>query len=271
MDEAFLRGASSQGLQRAMDRNMAAFWAPYGRGAGAELYFDAKLVWFYTGIATPLFNGVVNADLNAHGVKVVADALRVRISTRGAPCFWWIGPLSRPDNIGRLLEQHGLKAAGSAPGMVADLASLRAAPSPIAGFEIKQVEGAQMRTLWGRIAGAGTGFSEAAVASLEKLEPTIDDPRYQAQRRYLGLLEGKPVACSALVLEAGVAGVYAVATLPEARRKGIGRTMTLAPLLEAREAGYRVGVLQSSSAGHTLYESLGFKRVCDYTLYLEDD
>jgi GNAT superfamily N-acetyltransferase len=270
MDEAFLRDASSDGLQQAMDKNMAAFWAPYGRGAGAELYADAKLVWIYTGIATPLFNGVAYASLNPHGVKVVADALRVRIATRGAPCFWWIGPRSKPDNIGQLLEHHGLKLAGSAPGMAAELESLRATQDPIPGFEMKNVEGAPMRALWGRLAGAGTGFSEAAIEALEKLEPTIEDARYKAQRRYLGMLDGKPVACSALVLEAGVAGIYAVATLPEARRKGIGRAMTLGPLLEARELGFRVGVLQSSSAGHAVYEALGFKDVCSYALYLQD-
>lgn len=270
MDEAFLRHASSDELPRAMDDNMAAFWAPYGRGAGAELYSDRKLAWIYTGIASPLFNGVVRANLNRHGVKVVADALRVRIATRGAPCFWWVGPRSRPDGIGRLLEQHGLKLAGSAPAMAVELATLPKARDPIPGFEVREVDGAQMRALWGRIAAQGTGFSEAAVEALETLEPTIDDARYKAQRRYLGMLDGSLVACSALVVEAGVAGLYAVATLPQARRKGIGRAMTLLPLLEAREMGCRVGVLQSSAAGRALYQSLGFRAVFDYTLYLQD-
>jgi ribosomal protein S18 acetylase RimI-like enzyme len=270
MDPAFLRDPTSDGLAQAMDANMAAFWAPYGRGAGAELYADAKLVWIYTGIGSPLFNGVVRANLNRHGVKVVADALRVRIATRGAPCFWWIGPRSKPDDIRELLGQHGLKAAGSAPGMALALESLERAREPIAGFELRKVEGAQMRALWGRIAAQGSGFPAAAVDALEALEPTIDDARYAAQRRYLGLLEGTLVACSALVIEAGVAGVYAVATLPQARRRGIGRAMTLLPLLEARELGCRVGVLQSSSAGRSLYESLGFRAAFDYGLYLQD-
>lgn len=265
--EAPLR--STDRLQPAMDRNMAAYWAPYGRGAGAELHEAGGTTWIYTGIATPLFNGVSSANLDEEGVKALVASLKQRIAQRGAPAFWWIGPLSRPENIGALLEQRGLKPAGSAPGMAVDLEAIDGARARVPGFEMTAVDGPELRALWARIAAAGTGLTATAIAQLEKLEPTIDDPRYARQRRYLGTLEGKPVASSALLLEAGVAGVYAVATLPEARKRGIGRAMTLAPLLEARALGYRTGILQSSSAGYPIYRKLGFADVCKYALYLQ--
>jgi predicted acetyltransferase len=56
-----------------------------------------------------------------------------------------------------------------------------------------------------------------------------------------------------------VAGVYAVGTLPEARRQGIGSAITLRGLRDARERGYRVGVLQSSQMGYNLYRRFGFE------------
>jgi ribosomal protein S18 acetylase RimI-like enzyme len=86
-------------------------------------------------------------------------------------------------------------------------------------------------------------------------------------RCYIGYLNGKPVATSLMFLAARVAGIYNVATLPEARRRGLGTALTLAPLYEARDMGYRVATLQSSEHGVNLYRQLGFQPVCQMVHY----
>ena len=264
-----IEDTSSDELLAALEFNMVAFWSAYGRATGSTLQVTASVVWFYTGIQVPLFNGVLSARLKPHDVKATFDSLQAKITERGAPALWWIGPQSKPDNIGSLLEQFGLQPAGEVPGMAFDLAMMGDRPETISDFTIEQVDGAERQALWARIVGAGTGFPDAAIDALVRIETTLSDPQYKAQQRYIGFLNGIPVATSALVLDSGVAGIYAVATLPEARHKGIGRLMTVVPLLEARQMGYRVGILQASSMVYRIYEKIGFRDVCKYRLYLQ--
>jgi GNAT superfamily N-acetyltransferase len=87
-------------------------------------------------------------------------------------------------------------------------------------------------------------------------------------RTYLAFLNGRPVATSQLFTSAGVAGIYNVTCLPEARRQGVGTAVVLAPLIEAREMGYRVGILQASSMGYNVYRRIGFQDFGKLSLYL---
>jgi ribosomal protein S18 acetylase RimI-like enzyme len=264
-----IKDTASDALLAAMESNMVAFWSSYGRAQGSTLHATSDVVWFYTGIQVAVFNGVLSARLTPNGLKATHDRLQAKINEQGAPALWWIGPGSKPDHIGALLEEYGLEPAGETPGMAIDLAEVDSKPGTIPNLTIEKVSDTEMQTLWGRICSAGMGVSEAAIDALARLEATLSDPQYKAQQRYIGFLDGTPVATSALVLDSGVAGIYAVATIPEARRKGIGRIMTVMPLLEARQMGYRVGILQASGMGHPLYKKIGFEDVCKYRLYFQ--
>ena len=260
---------SAPDLLASLDTNMIAYWLPYGRAATSRFAADDTVAWFYTGVPHPLFNGVMGAALKAEAIAPLVATLGAFITQGGAPLLWWVGPLAEPADLGTRLARLGLQPAGEAPAMAIELARLPEAPEAVADFIVRPVDGAEAQALWARIAARGSEFPAPAVDALEALERTLADQGYRAQRRYVGFLDGVPVATSALVLEAGVAGIYAVATIPEARGKGVGRLMTLKPLIEARAIGYRVGILQASSMGHPIYEKIGFADVGTYRLYLQ--
>ena len=78
---------------------------------------------------------------------------------------------------------------------------------------------------------------------------------------YVGRLDGRPVASNMLFIGAGVAGVFGVATLPEARGRGIGAAITLAAYADARDQGFHHGVLFGTELGAPVYRRIGFRDV----------
>lgn len=258
----------SNNLITALEFNMAAFWSVYGRGDGGFYQSTAHIVQFYSGVNNALFNGVVYAKLKTNEIKATVEYLQSMINAQGSPAIWWLGPSSEPENLGSLLETYGLHSAGESPGMAVDLDEINNMPEKIEGFVIQKVSNKKMQDLWARTAAIGSDFPNSA-DELAKLEITLNNPQYKAQHRYIGFLNGSPVSTSAMVLDSGVAGIYAVSTLPIARRKGIGARMTIDPLEEARQRGYRVGILQSSTMGYSLYKRIGFKEICTFNLFYQ--
>jgi ribosomal protein S18 acetylase RimI-like enzyme len=80
--------------------------------------------------------------------------------------------------------------------------------------------------------------------------------------RWVGFLGDRAVASAGLMIGAGVAGIYNVATAPRVRRRGIGAALTATAVAEARERGLEVAVLGASELGYGVYERMGFAEVC---------
>jgi GNAT superfamily N-acetyltransferase len=152
--------------------------------------------------------------------------------------------------------------------MAADLRALPASSAPPEGVTIQRVADAEALAHWVSIALDALGLPPEWEASLLAMETGPGWSPADDYQRFLGTFEGHPVACSSAHLGAGVAGLHTVRTIAAARRKGIGTAISLAPLLHARERGYRVGVLSASSLGEPVYRRLGFVDYCRLSAYV---
>jgi GNAT superfamily N-acetyltransferase len=84
----------------------------------------------------------------------------------------------------------------------------------------------------------------------------------------VGYLDGEPVSAATAIRSASTLGIYAVATIERARRRGIGRAVTWAAIEAGRSTwGSRIAVLQSSEMGLPVYASMGFVEVARYIAY----
>jgi GNAT superfamily N-acetyltransferase len=253
----------------ALEQNMFEFYTRWGRAPGRERFESVHFIRFSTGIPDPIFNGIFRAQLAPETVDSVIAENLAYFKSKGVPCLWFTGLLTRPSDLGIHLERHGFTLDEADPCMVIDIQSVNEALPAPEGLTIRVVQDRESLKTWGSLVAEANGASRPIQDQLAVLEADLG--LYQDRLRSLGYQNGSPVATSALVIHAGVAGVYAVSTLPAARRQGIGAAMTRAPLLDARKLSLRLGTLQASKMGYPLYHRLGFQEVFKVSMYLWED
>ncbi|MGH2962875.1 MAG: GNAT family N-acetyltransferase [Solirubrobacterales bacterium] len=77
-------------------------------------------------------------------------------------------------------------------------------------------------------------------------------------RIYEARLEGSPASVLATTDVDGDCGIWWVATLPEARGRGLSRDLLRVALAEARERGLETSTLQATKLGRPVYERVGY-------------
>jgi hypothetical protein len=251
----------------ASEANGAEFLLAMGRAGGGSERDDARVHWIIGGSPIDYHNCVVRAGVPADEADGLVRESVAELRARGVPGTWHVGPSMRPADIGEHLLGHGFAAGGEEVGMAVDLDALPGAVPAPAELAILRVRDERALVAWVETLGRGFGEGEREARWVGDTFARIGLGDDVPWRHHLGVLAGRPVATASLFLGAGAAGVYFVFTVAEARRRGIGAAMTLAPLLEARALGRRTGVLQSSAMGEPVYRRLGFREECRIAIY----
>jgi GNAT superfamily N-acetyltransferase len=110
----------------------------------------------------------------------------------------------------------------------------------------------------------GTFFMGPEVGRCLVRAEQFDDP---AVRHYLAYVNGDVAACTTLLLNGSVAGVWNVGTLRPYRQQGLASAILTRALAEAAADGYAESILVASPMGRSLYEEMGYLQVgrtCHY-------
>jgi GNAT superfamily N-acetyltransferase len=262
-----VREAAREALIEAIQENEVAFWLSRARLAGWEVYEEPGLTWYRSGLRGPMFNGVIQTTLAEDEADERIEAILARFRADGLPMVWWGGPSRRPRDLGARLLARRLTTSGNEPGMAADLDTLNKDVTLPAGLTIERVAGDAALREWMLTLQASDvppGRREPDLRLQRPASYAADDD----YRLYLARLDGAPVGTASAQIGAGVVGLYCVSVIQAARRQGVGAAVTLAALREAREQGYRFGVLGASEMGEGVYLRLGFEQYCLLQMYV---
>jgi GNAT superfamily N-acetyltransferase len=266
-----LQDLSEPALIKAIEENLLAFHPYFRQWSRSEGETSPRLRWSITDIAFPMFNNILGACLQPEEADQEIEAAIARGRARKVPLLWFTGPSTAPADLSRHLMNHGFFHEDDSPGMAADLFKLPESLAVPGGLTISPVTDLASMKIWCDTAVAGYSMPELAGPAFLDWFSSFPLSRREPLRHYLGWWEGRAVSTASLLLAAGAAGIYNVAVLNEARGQGIGSAMTLAPLEEARAEGYRIGVLQSTAQGLSIYRKLGFKEYCSIGSYIWEE
>lgn len=248
-------------MLEAIEANLAEEMMCFGRGTpGGEVHEDTELYWFITG--RPYLNGVTRTylvrDDQAYIEAKIAET-RDRFQARGVGFNWAVGPMMRPSNLGTYLENHGFSHRHEDTAMAVDVQAIHEdLPTP-AELVIRECQDTEMLRAWLPVSMKGFNAAEDSTAIYYENYVNIGFGEGTPWHHYVGWLHNEAVGVASLLLHAGVAGIYGVASVPEVRRQGVGTAMTLHTLRKARALGYRIAILTPSKMGIGIYRRIGFQ------------
>lgn len=143
---------------------------------------------------------------------------------------------------------HFLRAAGGTP---------RPSPTELLLTEVTDEESLRGAE---RVLIEGFAIPEAEPGRVYGIE-AIGDPAF---RMWLGTVNGEPVSTATACVSDGYVGVYNVATVPHARGRGYGETLTWQAVMADPTLP---AVLQASELGRPIYERMGFVEQGSYTVW----
>lgn len=250
--------AADDDLIEAADRNfIGSYRKLVEHSPGGETREFGGIFAFATGLPIGIFNGCIVAALATAGDLTAALDW---IDERDVPYRLWIHE-ELTDPLSQTARQRGMEQdAWLIPQMV--LRPVPEQPAPAAGVRVRSVSDEASVAAYRRVS-VEDGTSEDVARRLFS-DSFAADPDVELLIAYL---DDRAVGTSLAIRTGEVGGVYAVGTLRDARRRGVGTAATWTAVGVGRAWGCDTIVLQASEMGFPMYVDMGFRTVVRYAIF----
>ncbi len=226
---------------------------------GAEVLEVDGLLLAFANVPDPPVNSVLVISEPADPVAAFTAAEKV-FRERGRPLGVDIA-IGRHPSVDRAIREVGLKRLFAWPGMAVDVAELPDVHPPD-GIRVEPVTDRRGADAIARVEQDGFGS-----------EPEIAERFYAAAsyggdgaRSFVAWDGGEPVGMAAAYLHADAIGIFGVAVVPAARRRGIASALSV---IAARAFPADLAWLHTDDAqARSVYERLGFREVAQWEVWV---
>ncbi|MBC9932764.1 GNAT family N-acetyltransferase [Chitinophaga qingshengii] len=255
--DTVLQNATPRQLEAAIAENHRALFRLDARLRNGVVHDEAGICWTYipaTDSGALLFPAITVTRLDE-----IMDFYRAH-PNRGLEC-WSLDPAETPD-LDVLLLARGFQTGWKPCWMALDLHAIHTGYTSPEGLSVLPDNDTDLE-----------GIGNLPYANKDTRASTaIGRQNTGTAQRFVATLNGNIVAQTLMIFGGGVAGIYNVGVVPEARGKGVGKAIVSAACSYAQEKGYHYATLNANPMGRPVYEQLGFQWLGDgLTWWITDD
>lgn len=244
--------------ERDLTSNRRGMFSAFVRASGGDVAEVAGVTCIRSPTPFLLFHMAFVEDPSAFEPTAARQIQDFYRESRTEWCF--AVPARFDDHLRALMDHVPVSARESTAEMLVARGSF-APPEVPPELEVRRVQDVDQFLTWSRVCSVGFGQRDLrffdALANPQGLTP----PQVAY---YLGIVNGRAVATSAAYVSDGIAGVYAVCTLPEARGRGYGAALAGAAAEDGFSRGCGISSLQATPKGFPVYVRMGYRHAFDY-------
>jgi ribosomal protein S18 acetylase RimI-like enzyme len=208
------------------------------------------------------FNTAFGGDIDNETACKVMDYYK----RKHYPMAWWVGPGSQNQDLEKILSSAGFVHDELDIGMVCDLKHAVLDRKQVEGLRIQACDTSQDFVDFGKVLASIFDPVDEHVKEFYQLLGKLNPESRKNMLMFVGYIDDMPVATSAVFLT-DVAGIFDISTHPDYRNKGYGTALFQVAIEQAKALAFEKAVLQASPDGLGIYKNIGFKEVCEFNVW----
>lgn len=229
-----------------------------------EVKVSNNMLIIDSGFPSNMFNIICcHGKIDRPSIQEAIDHFRLKL----LPYAFWVGFESDPSWLEEELLASGLITDEMEWAMICDLSSYK--PELISpNFNIKQVNNRRgVQEIINVMNGILPKEEHQAIKSFYEQSTDILLSPGCPSTFFIGYMNDKAISMSSSYCQEGLASIFDVIVLPEARGKGLGKGMTLQAMVDAQIKGFNQCILTATNNAKYLYQKLGFRDLKTMKVY----